>query len=169
MSESETQNHHYYHYFFSQHYSKCHKIRLTCCSLCLKFVLSNEIVLNWEIITLGDKNIKQLVQSIFRTDQPLPDDLFNGICQPCLVRLDLMATVTREIAEKAGVSKKMETFMKAEKRTWFSISTATQNNPSIIQIESQQVQRRYIVYKLFGEINFVILFTVTTFNYYTGS
>ncbi|KXJ81721.1 hypothetical protein RP20_CCG018251 [Aedes albopictus] len=118
--------------------SKCHKIHLTCCSLCLKFVLSNEIVLNWEIITLGDKNIKQLVQSIFRTDQPLPDDLFNGICQPCLVRLDLMATVTREIAEKAGVSKKMETFMKAEKRTWFSISTATQNNPSIIQIESQQ-------------------------------
>lgn len=108
--------------------SKIQEIRLACCGLCLKFALSDEILSDWEELILGDRSIKELLKSVGGTERSLSADYVEGICQPCLVRLDLVATITREMSTNAKISSQMESFIKAEKRAWFKSSRSTEND-----------------------------------------
>ncbi|XP_058833114.1 zinc finger protein ZFP2-like [Topomyia yanbarensis] len=87
-------------------------VHLSSCRLCLRFDFAERVAPVCGGHLIGDIPIEEVLKSIFKIQL----DNNYGVCEACLVRLDIVVTIRKQFAESAKCWQKMDVFINEENR-----------------------------------------------------
>ncbi|KAL9703145.1 hypothetical protein quinque_006663 [Culex quinquefasciatus] len=116
--------------------SMARDVYMSSCRLCLRIDFADQIyaIDSGEII-IGDIPVEELLKTTFQIQ--LPSEPVGGICEECLVKLDMVASLKRHFCEGAKSIRRLETFIKEENRLRYKKVAKVKSQP--VELDVQEV------------------------------
>ncbi|XP_058459650.1 zinc finger protein ZFP2-like isoform X2 [Malaya genurostris] len=91
-------------------------VHLSSCKLCLRFDFAERVVPICKEHMLGDVSIEDLLKSFLKIHFDNYSGYLNGICEACVARLDIIATLRMQFIQNSRCLQKMVVSIKEENR-----------------------------------------------------
>ncbi|XP_055593633.1 zinc finger protein 708-like [Uranotaenia lowii] len=100
------------------------EIHLSSCRLCLRFDLASRVVPWSEQHMIGDVAVEEVLKETFKI-KLIDADFPEGICEECLVRLDMVVALRKQLSQNAKSWRRMTVFVNEENRLRYKKKSKT--------------------------------------------